>query len=751
MGLFSSSTKTYVGTTISRVIEDKKFIPSTLSGTIKAIFAQPKPGSIPEYVMEDLINSIGLTHKRYYRYGRDSYLYGLPRGSGISENYGSNLVRPILQVNETEQVGMIYTFYGPFNYVHHAYFLMDQLLDYNSQTRELRVISNELQQSTVGLKSYLSYIELRLSQSTYDSLPLDTWKSRSGPVEITIDNAMGNRIKAIAHHYHDDSVDMGEGNYQTVRQYGQRTVSEDIRLAVYYPERIYYHSHYKAGTAYKYWSYHIGAGVYETLDESLNVPHQTGGTYMPWVYFRYAKVRGNENKASDWYKHSRKLLKKINMDYDKICDGIHENPDIADVEQAMMWWAVEADSQDPEDRKYLYKYFNQRFEEMGGMPYDLTHADLLQSNGTVASLMFDAAMVIQDARFKMALSHRGMYRRMYQGSIGPVGAYSSGELTLMVQYTDVQTNEGGDTAFISYYPMPAHYYRLQVNDGWYEEIMIFGMEMKYHIYGDYNTTGDGDDDDTRTDLLQIPVDIALLDGMSLLKREKFFSRTMNFIFNSRVTVKIKWYQQGWFTMFIFIVAFAIAVYTGQFAALDAFIAGTAGMTAVQIVTAIAVTGLQYIAVSVAFKMFVKVVGVKIAFLVAIVAMAAGVAVDMGTEIGANLQSMLPNATDLLKVGTNLTKAIQAEMQGDLLGMQEQMQVLQSEAARLDKELQQAADALYADNRLAPFINPAEMPEDFFNRTVHAGNIGMISIDAVGNYVERALSLPTLNDTLGDFS
>lgn len=749
MGLFSSSTKTYVGTTISRVIEDKKFVPSTLSGTIKAIFAKP-PGSIPEYVMEDLINSIGLTHKRYYKFGRDNYLYGLPVGKGISSNFGAELVKPILEQQEGQSIGIVYNFFGPYNYIHQAIWVLDNLYQYNYQTREIPAMT-----AAKGYGCYLTGITLEMSQATYDSLAPDSLISRLSTliaIEPVIAFPDSNRkIRATYSYYYMTPIQENEGGSFGGRVDDYVTV-DDIRDNNYDRNALWFHTAYKYANQaqWKFWAYHIGSGTHYTLDHALDIPPQVGGTYMPWVYFRYAKVRGNEDKSTTWYKQSKKLMKKISMDYDAVCDAIHQNPDIGDVEQAMMWWAVEADSADQQDREYLYKYFDKRFNEMGGQPYDLTHADLTPN--MVASLVNDAAMVIQDYRFKMALSHRGMFRRVYQGTVGPVGFYHSGELLLGVEYVATQSSEGGDVSYITSAPLPSHYYRKQISEGWYEEILILGMEMKYFIYGDYNTTGDGDDDDTRTDLLQIPVDIELVKEMSLLQKEKFFSRTMQFIFNSRVTVKIKWYQSTFFSFLIIVVAFAIMVYTGQFEAMDAAITAMASLTGTQLITAIAVTGLQYIAVSVALKLFIKVVGVKIAFLVAIIAMAAGVAVNIDPNgIGASIKEMLPNATDLLKVGQNLGRAVTAEMQGDLTGMQKEMQSLQSEAQRLDKELRAAADEFYQNSNLAQFINPYEPPEDFFNRTVHTGNIGMISIDAVGNYVERALSLPSPYDTLGDLT
>jgi hypothetical protein len=38
----------------------------------------------------------------------------------------------------------------------------------------------------------------------------------------------------------------------------------------------------------------------------------------------------------------------------------------------------------------------------------------------------------------------------------------------------------------------------------------------------------------------------------------------------------------------------------------------------------------------------------------------------------------------------------------------------------------------------------ETPDEFYNRTIHAGNIGILSVDAVSNYVEMQLRLPDIS-------
>ena len=45
----------------------------------------------------------------------------------------------------------------------------------------------------------------------------------------------------------------------------------------------------------------------------------------------------------------------------------------------------------------------------------------------------------------------------------------------------------------------------------------------------------------------------------------------------------------------------------------------------------------------------------------------------------------------------------------------------------------------------------ESPGDYFTRTIHAGNVGVVGIDSVAYYHDMALTLPRLSDTLGEMA
>ena len=114
----------------------------------------------------------------------------------------------------------------------------------------------------------------------------------------------------------------------------------------------------------------------------------------------------------------------------------------------------------------------------------------------------------------------------------------------------------------------------------------------------------------------------------------------------------------------------------------------------------------------------------------------------------NTGSMLkiPWAGDLLSIANSLIGA----------GMGEMMRELQNDYSNFLREAEEAMDLLNEarglleeKHHLSPFILFGESPSDFYNRTVHSGNTGILCFSAISSYTEIALKLPEFNDTVGE--
>jgi hypothetical protein len=99
------------------------------------------------------------------------------------------------------------------------------------------------------------------------------------------------------------------------------------------------------------------------------------------------------------------------------------------------------------------------------------------------------------------------------------------------------------------------------------------------------------------------------------------------------------------------------------------------------------------------------------------------------------------------VSLNLVKASGTVVMEDLAGLATEFSALQDEMTEKNELLKKAQDLLQETTRFNPMIIFGESPENFFNRTVHSGNVGTIGYKAIDSYVDMALTLPTISDTL----
>ena len=212
-------------------------------------------------------------------------------------------------------------------------------------------------------------------------------------------------------------------------------------------------------------------------------------------------------------------------------------------------------------------------------------------------------------------------------------------------------------------------------------------------------------------------------------------------------ITLAWYQQSWFSGLLFAVGLVVTLIS----------MGTASGPMAGLLNGISASALKIAAIALikqivmaylftyVLTLFVKAVGGEVAILLAVVAViyAGYDAYSAGSIKGA------PLAQDLLRISSGLTKAVTTniqEMMNDLLAEYKSFNQFKDEAA---KQLEEANKLLENKNWLNPFVIFGEKPDDYYNRTVHSGNIGIVGISAISSYVDNALTLPKLDQSIGD--
>lgn len=734
MSVFGSKYKTTVGTSVTRVIEDDQIPDSARTGAIKSIMRGDD--QLIENSMEELIGSIGTRAERMYAYGQKNYKNGLPIGTVMKSKSGEDMVKQAIE----EDFGVVtidYYHFGPLNNLHYGWMKLQDSYMYNPLTNQMVVN---------GQWVYLVDMVVVVQEATVAELAngsLDTWgiSPTAGPTE---NRGIGGSLAKHSPFQTDGAavtdylrVSYNYKNLAGVIDIGEFTIPVDgIDVTA-----DYHHVRYvKAGVG-KYWLYKSGSGEHPGIDKLHSPEFSAGGSYFPWAYFRYNKGSMITDKTSEEYKSSKKLVKYLGMDYDSVASAMDENPDIGDVEQAILMMAVPANSHDPMDVRYLFDYFNGMYQTTGGVnekALAIQNIEWAMLREAMSSRQ-QSAVIIQDKKFKLSLNWRRITKAKRPGRMGPIGTHEGG-YGKNIEKVDGFTVNGEPFTFDS--EVNYHVYRRQITDSVYEEIRVEGLTSKYHIFNEYYETADEDEN-----ILLIPVDKAISGTYSIPDREILYSRSLHYVFNSRIVTKVKWYQRGVFKYLMIIIAVVITIWTmgGTVGALyAALLTGSLAAIGAALIT-LAIELLVQALYALVLKLFVKIIGAKFAFIAALViALYTGyLSFEAGSFAGA------PFAKDLLMLSTGLSKAASNQVADDFKDLQKEYEefenMLETEQEKLDK----AKDELDYNNYLTPEIIFGETPQEFYDRTVHSGNIGVLAIDAVTNYVDIALMLPKLEQTLGE--
>jgi len=756
MGLFSSKKKTKVATTVQRVIEDEQLPETVKAAVLKYIL---KDGSqISSYILNGLVESLAIRADRMYRFAeRGKYYYGLPIARGLTATQGRDVVKQTIEAQIGEPVTLDYYEFAPINNTHVGWEVLVNHYGYNPTTNEIRALSAQ-----EGVPVYLDDMVAVYSQQTFnqaDSGVLSVWgvppNSGYTPERAGILSAYVNHTPyKVSNAATEDLVEVHfiyqpeqPGNSSSPIAPARGVFG--IRVEDTHPDQDgeYHQVRYTTASGrVGYWTYRNGSGELPQVDSIYKTDFEEGGTYFPWIYYRHDKQNRVHEKyrQTDAYKSSKKLCKIIGMDYLEMGKAINSNPDIGDIEQAMVIMAVAANSQDQIDLKYLYEYFSVMYYGSNGVLKEYLDNPAEFEGFTVRAKQ---AVELRDKEFRMSFKYQGISRKKRAGVIGPVGKYSGslGKVSLSEKYFD---SEGIQTERVV--TIPYHSYCKQVSKGIYEEIRVYGLKVYYDIWRGKMTSAAGESDN-----LLIPLDRSIAGLFSLPEREMLYSRSLHNVFNTRITTKTKWYQSGWFKIVMIVVAIVLTIiYPPGGAALWAAIAA---MGTMYLVIAILTVIVIQFAISQAIQLFAEAVGAEWAMVVAVALIAYGgwqAFSKAGTVSMEAVKSAVAN--NFVQLGTNLAKA------GMGVHQTERMEAYNKEFQEFElfketqiAELEEVRKLLDMKTLVDPFefigeqpmIIWGEEPQDMYNRTVHSGNIGIASLDVIPQYVQQSLTLPRITESL----
>ena len=433
MGLFSK-TKTYVE---SSTILLHEVVNDTVEQSVVNSVLQDS--SISDDLRTNVITGLGVKALNYYRYGRDDFFYGLPEGNLELPYASSSVVKVVLDGLNLDTLNtptvIASNVYGKAEAARFAHEHLTNNRGWDSSTNE---VSNPDFDPSGNVVTFYSA----------------EWVSTS---EIKINYLYTN----------DDNLE-----------------SETINLG--YPvdiDEFYYHVTYYYDTDLTtkfFWFYSPSEGLYPSLDvEESTVP---ASLYYPIVPIR----RDNEDLAdlslenTELWKTSKKLLKRIDVNFEDLSESIHENPDIDEVDHCFLTIGVNIQTQNQHSLDYLFQYFTKlknedNYGSSAFQDWDNESFSYKENNPppmNVIKIEETENDEGETGNYNTELGYLYIELETFSGSIGKKG------------YCESQTILNPSNELIEYaYESSIIIFRKQTTTNSYSEVRVYGLKHVNYIYG----------------------------------------------------------------------------------------------------------------------------------------------------------------------------------------------------------------------------------------------------------------------------
>ena len=797
MGIFNN-TRTSVSATTVPVMDVEA--DSIKESVLRSLFR--KKSNIAEDLIKDTMHGMGSAMQRVFNYGKTQYYHGLPIADLEFLAADDSLILEYLETTETDTVKLTSVLLERNEPV---FFLKDYLAtvrDYNRLTGRSPYIPDDIpSQMDTAYTNYLAEqrtIEEARLDTLRASLPVDRTVERNvvtpegNAVEVKVyevssteslvqipvedrytllsttdlDALPEDKFKYTIDYNTTLRIDLYSGssiNYtETVTTYyrysdnseSERTVevfnrdpltAPTVNLVKlftfphseeYFPEydidRLYYYIEYLTEDENglftpKHLLFYEGFGGYPGFPTERFLSPEP---FYPVVTLRKENVDlfDESRIEEEEYQSTKKMLNLINIDPVELSENINDNPDIDEIDHAYLMFGVSLATTNNSCIQYLCRFFEFYAEEEFKL-VDLSDEDFVVDpiDGGYRDKPEDLTRLrFYEGGLNMEVNWSKINVEYIQGSIGKTGNAKKEIMT-----------ENDEAYILKLYH--------QIDADTYLYIEVYGLRHTNFIISSYyteTTIKDVFDNPDNSNFI-IPIRSSFVEEMSSFDRDTLFYDSLHLVFYSYEVTKLKWYETDLFKVFLIIITVIVIATTGQAWAADLLLAIEGGVLAT--LSFITVSILETLIIQYIFELAVDALGEKLSFVVAVLATVAAI-------YGYNVDSSLITnnwADKLLAASANITKAIDSSLKEDMADLIKQINAFQDQAKDLMDELEQKQELLNFDSILDPFmfistrplINVNESPNEFFGRTVHQGNPGVLAYENLTNYVDMQLNLP----------
>lgn len=693
MGLFSKTVTTYASQAMSLIEDNPKFIPATIR---KAILSG---SDIMSSIQGALTNNIALSAKHYYTYGRDHYLYGLPTGTFVGYYVDVDAIHGVLE--SIEGVPVYLASATAASEPDGRFFILPWLnsVSYSWEDNSFTYLGREC-----------------------------TFKS----AEVTADNTV-----TLTYQYEITPVNEAPTLFTA-----SLILSTNVTFNSLYVLAIYYlldESGLPTGDA-KFFTYLVSSEVYPEI-----TPTNTKAQEAP--YYPVVPIRYNNTSLSnmDGYSTAKKLLKKIGVNIDDVLAGIENNPDIKDIDYAFIILGFNMDTTSSYAVEYMHNYFsfladNSTYDKMSFATWHDKFAD-----GEVNNPPPMNRLVVSDVMYKSEITYKYITKKVVSGVIGTTGTVDK-EIILR-ERERYYIGNGVEFSFNSafYLEDSSLLLRKQITASSYEEIEVRGLTHTNIVNG---ANRKGRIESTLKEVVEdkdnnnfiVPLNSYIFDHtLSVTKRINLMYDCIQIIINSYKKTKLKWYQTGFFQFVMLVITIALTIYGLPELGVTLQTA-TAAEIAVMLTTQLAIA----VAVQLAVRIAIKALGVNGA-LAAILIVVATVATYRFA--GGSGMKNLPWAKEMMSAVNTLPSAYNKEVSAMTKDIMEDMAAFQQSAQTQLDEIHKKLEEITKQSNLDPLgifalmdYYPNESIDDYYYRHCHMGNPGVLTLDAITDYVDNMLNI-----------
>ncbi len=733
---FSNEYVTQVGTSISRVVDDKLLPDISKSAPVSALFSG---ADMAGTIMDAILNSFAIKVERSMRYARDDYYLGLPGTTFTNDVVGLTEVKQQLEINTGNPVTTFYSVYGFMNLHHLADEILENLYDYDIDTNEVLGLA--------AVKGSPVFVETVITESSsilngqavnipslikHNLRPTPWINPQAGqPDKLEYDPIL--RVIKIDVH-----IAWDNGNQQEIIP---------LDITNYYTTSSAYQTRYTSAGINDHFTYTRlfipvpGHVSYPLIDNAI-LGFTAERTFLPVVFLRQDFQDVTTVKTTTQYQTTNSLMNKYGLDFDGIVESIHaiDADDLATVDQSVMMFGIPIDTTNELGIRYLYEFWNWVYlqEELNNGVGDISNDDAAIDFTPVSNPIW-----FEDDSFGFRLNHGRLAQWDAIEVRGEVGDTFSEIIQRTVTVTPAVSGQASnyDTEITLYK------FSKQINATTVREYRIGNMELLWKVNDEVYNINLG----TESSLIVIPINLFIAKQyFSLIERDHLYSLALQIVSSSLIRTKLEWYETSFFQGVLAAIGIAIIIFsfgkgTPVVVAAYAKLTLAYGLIVGTIVFALGLYVFNF-GVGAVFSLVAEELGAEAAAILSILALAVAA---YGYQ---NNMSFAPN---LLGLGTNLINA-----SADQFVIEANKYRIESEEFELftqEKydELEKLSKELEGDFNidplelvgLVPLTIPGESPDNFYHRTTHLGNIGTMSLDFPRNYVEQRLALPSFNESV----